>query len=166
MADTPHTLAPPNYRKRDINPMTEILAEKGALSEFEGPPVVNLTAGVPAYGIIAVETLETFSYNFASQDQWLLGVYIEYTGDNGAFRLDGINGIVTAEALISGTTILVAAIPGSNSGETLDLDISALAANAGVPKAGVLTIYDRYTAGPFTLSRVVKTLSLSKTFTP
>lgn len=160
----PNPVAPPFYRKADINPMTQILADKATLAEFDGPPVVNLTDGTAAFGIIAVETAETFSWDFTSEEGWLLGVYIAFTGDNGAFRLDDINGVSSTEALVTGTTLILTTVPGSNSGETLDITISALAADDGVAKTGTLTFYDRYTTGPFTLSRAVKTLVMTKTY--
>ena len=162
-----NTQAPPNYRKADINPMTVILEEKATLGLFEDAPTVNLTAGTGTFGVIAVATQVTLSYDFDTTGLLsFLGAYIVYTGDNGAFRLDRINTIDSTEALVSGTTIIPVAIPGADTATTLDLRITALAADNGVAKTGTLTFYDRYTLAPFALGRVVETLTLSKTYTP
>jgi len=169
MADTEHSIAPPNYRKADLNPMTPLLADKGIV---DGPAPVNRVSGNPDFGTIAVATQRVFQFDFTSYNDTEIGrlvpLFVVYAGDAGAFVLNSTRVSADGDGVVANypiptTSLWMVCAPGSNDGRYLELVITATDADDGVLKTGTLTFYDRWSVDT-TAQRVVLVVTLSKTY--
>jgi hypothetical protein len=155
-----------------LNPMPPLLAAVAEVARTDTAKAVE----VPdedgfEFGSIAAATSASSEvyYTVTTDEDFVIGAGLGYTGDDGAFQVyAGPPGAAAASpiALTSGMDIVYLPIPPSTAPNYVTLTIRALAANDGVAKAGTLTIYDRFDfandgGAP---TRTLKTLALSKTY--
>lgn len=166
--------APPNYRPQDINAGKLFVETKQALAvteaELPGVPVLNIT-GTGVFGVIDTSTTNTLGFTYTPGNLALpvspLGMLATYAGDAGAFELTGMSGwtIDPGAAIAENQVYTFMAVPDSL-GFPLAIHITALAADDGIPKAGILTLGDQFELdGGVILTRVLGTITLSKTYT-
>lgn len=157
---------------KNLDPLTPILADRAELARTDTVKQVSVTNEADlVFGNIAVATDVAIDFSYAAttlDEDFIIGAGLIYTGDNGAFTVtvDGLGDLGTPMALVSGSTFLLP-IPPDTYGVPYALTIRALAANNGVAKSGSLAICDRFDfVGAGTPTRTLKTLALSKTYTP
>lgn len=153
-------------------PVLPLLQAEGELSVLNTAKTITVAneAGL-VFGVIAVATSVSTTLQYVTtgfSEDFMLAVGLLYTGDSGAFTITADeNGTFSSPiALTTGTQILVPVPPDSFS-NPFTVTIRALAANSGVAKTGTIQIVDRFDfADSGAPTRVLKTLTLSKTYTP
>jgi hypothetical protein len=157
---------------KNLDPLTPILADRAELARTDTAKQVSVTNEADlVFGVIAVATEVAIDFSYAAtslDEDFIIGAGLVYTGDNGAFTVtvDGLGSLGTPVPLVSGSKFLLP-IPPDTYGTPYPLTIKALAANNGVAKSGSLAICDRFDfAGTGAVTRTLKTLALSKTYTP
>lgn len=154
--------APPFYRPDDINPMTDILADKALLA----PPSVTLTidevvvSGTYEFGSIGDATQVDFggfwdTTGYANNEAgFFRACLLVYDGDSGAFNFAG-------KDLTDGDNDGFFLTPGFLP-TAFGQNLTALAADDGVEKTGTVTLYANIIDGA--PANLVATITLSKTY--
>lgn len=155
-----------------LNPMPPLLAAVAEVARTDSAKAVVLDDEANfVFGSIAVATnaSSTVVYTATSDEDFVIGAGLGYSGDNGAFQIiSGPPGAAAASpiALTSGMDIVYLPIPPDSNPNTVSLTIRALAADDGVAKSGTLYIYDRFNfdSGGGAPTRTLKSITLSKTY--
>ena len=155
-----------------LNPMPPLLAAVAEVARTDSAKAVVLDDEANfVFGSIAVATnaSSTVVYTATSDEDFVIGAGLGYSGDNGAFQIiSGPPGAAAASsiALTSGMDIVYLPIPPDTAPNYITLTIRALAANDGVAKSGTLYIYDRFNfdSGGGAPTRTLKSITLSKTY--
>lgn len=161
---------PPQFFNRGTGTIQDLLETKGAYEELNTAKVVTVTnEAALTFGVIGVNTNAVlgFEYTPTGDEQFLLAVGLRYSGDAGAFQItagDGTGAFGTPIALTTGETYWLTIPPSTAAAAPIGLTVTALNANAGVPKSGTLAVIDRFDfSGGGAAVRTLKTLALSKT---
>lgn len=155
-----------------LNPMPPLLEAVAEVARTDSAKVVEVPGGNGfVFGSIGVATdiSSIVYYTVTSDEDFVIGAGLGYSGDNGAFQIiSGPPGAAAASPidLEDGMDIVYLPIPPDTAPNNIVLTIRALAANDGVPKSGTLYIYDRFNfdSGGGAPTRTLKTLTLSKTY--
>jgi hypothetical protein len=160
------TFTPPWLAR--LNPVTPLLAAVAEVARTDSAKSIEVPDESDfIFGDIGVATDASSDvyYEVVTDEDFVIGAGISYTGDNGAFQIvSGPPGASSASpiALVSGMDFVYLPIPPSTAPNYVTITIRALAANNGVLKTGTLSIYDRFNFSGGS-ERLLKTLSLSKT---
>ena len=151
-----------------LNPMPPLLAAVAEVARTDSAKAVVVPDdGDFVFGVIAAATNASSDvyYTVTSDEDFVIGAGLGYSGDDGAFQIiSGPPGVPIA--LTSGMDIVYLPIPPNTAPNYITLTIRALAANDGVAKSGTLYVYDRFNfdSGGGAPTRTLKTITLSKTY--
>lgn len=161
---------PPFITVPSPHPLREVLGELGdARVVDEAKTVVVANEAGLVFGSIAAATDAAITFEYVADEtseDFLLGVALRYDGDEDAFEIKGIDpeDFATPIPLLDTDNYWMAILPNSNPAAPLEMTITATAADDGVAKSGTLSIVDRFADGALTPARVLKVLTLSKTY--
>lgn len=160
---------PPNYVVPAPHPLRSVIAADGELSVVDDAKTIIVgNEAALVFGEIAVDTdaAITLEYSAVEEEDFFIAVALRYEGDEGAFQIKSVEAgeLAVPLDLLDSDNFWQVIPPDTAPAAPLQLTITALAEDDGVPMAGTLTVIDRFEPGSNAGARTLATITLSKTF--